>query len=41
MPGSEVTEERVIDVLKEKFGHSSFKSQLQKDAVMTIAQGMR
>ena len=35
-----MTEERVTSVLLEKFGHSTFKSILQKEAVMTIAQGI-
>ena len=39
MAGSKVTEERVISVLLEKFGHNTFKSPLQKEAVMTIVQG--
>ena len=39
MSGSRVSEEDVNKVLLDKFGHTVFKSQLQKEAVMTIVKG--
>jgi hypothetical protein len=33
-------DDHVMNVLKEKFGHTSFRSDLQEKAVKTIARGI-
>ena len=35
------TLDSVLKTLKEKFGHSEFKSSLQKDAVIAAVQGIQ
>ena len=36
---ADVTRE-VTQLLKDRFGHDTFKSELQKDATLTIARGI-